>query len=120
MSEPIEQRVQRLEEKTNQQAGVIAEIHSLTKEVRDLATSVTQYMERSDHLRSANEKLERRFEKMEDRQDTVEKILAAQAPVIAAVSTIGNKIIWACICFALASGAAVTVLGYLLKTKTGA
>ncbi len=119
MTEPIEGRVQRLESKTDQLSAIVTEIHSLSREVRDLAMRVTQYIERHDNLTATMEKAERQAEKVHERLDKIERLQASQTPVINAVSNIGNKIIWACIAFALASGAAVTVLGYLLKAKSG-
>lgn len=120
MTDPIEGRVQRLESKTDQLSAIVTEIHSLSREVRDLAMRVTQYIERHDNLTAIMEKEEAKVEKLVDRLDKVEKIQAAQTPVISAVSNIGTKIVWTAIAFALASGAAIAVLGYLLKTKTGA
>lgn len=120
MTEPIEGRVQRLESKTDQLSAIVTEIHSLSREVRDLAMRVTQYIERHDNLTTAMEKADRQTEKLVERLDAMEKLQAAQTPVINAVSNIGNKIIWACIAFALASGTAMAVLGYLLKSKGGA
>jgi predicted RNase H-like nuclease (RuvC/YqgF family) len=117
MTEPIEGRVQRLESKTDQLSAIVTEIHSLSREVRDLAMRVTQYIERHDNLTTSMDKAEQRTEKLAERLEAVEKTQASQTPVISMVGNIGGKIIWACIAFALASGSAMAVLGYLLKSQ---
>lgn len=121
MNDEINQTLQRHAAQLAQQAEqinrLIPEIHLFAKEVRDNTIQTVRHMDKLDNVAAAQIKLESKLDQLDSQVDKLNLVVEGHKPVIAAINSLAQKVIWFSISAALASVTTVAVLGYAVLGK---